>query len=219
MLTLNGLISVKITRRCNSRRIMSNRHRKTKRTLKAILGGMLCCLLILSLLIGADGDSQTDVPASAKQTVRDLELGIAVNPHSKTIQITITNHFSEKRYLTVPPDLTLFRITLTDENGHLLKLTVKGIEEFEPGIGSVRVTELRKDVPWSCSVDLGTLFAFPVRGTIRCEVSRLVHFAGPQQHPSEAEWMKFPPVSIVIGDVASPERVSPKHEGDTKSPR
>ena len=190
-----------------------------KRTLAAFVVVTLCWLLLPPRFFGAERDLQTHPRASAKDTVRDLGLGIEVKPASKTIVITIANYSEEKRYLTVPPDLTFYRITLTDENGQLLELTKKGVEEFELGIGSVRVTELRKDAPWSCSVDLGTLFAFPERGTILCEVSRLVHFSGPQQKPSKSEWMKFPRVSIVIGDDTAPERVSPKHEGDAKPSR
>lgn len=198
---------------------MNNRNRATKRTITVALVGMLYWLVIPSLLIGADEDSRTDVRASATQTVRDLELGIEIKPKSKTVLLTITNHSPEKRYLWVPLDLTPYRIILTDENGHPLKLTVKGAEEFEPGIGSVRVTGVRKGAPWSQSIDLGPLFDFPQKGIIRCEVSRLVHFTEPQKPPSEKEWMKFPPVGIVIGEVASPDRVSPKHEGDAKPPR
>ena len=215
----NGLIPVIITRSCNDHRIMNNRSCPTKCALTAALLAMLCHLVIQSLLIGADEDSRTAVRASATQTAQELEFGIAVKPKSKNVLLTITNRSMEKRYLTVSPDLTLYRIILTDESGHLLKLTAKGAEEFEPGIGSVWVIELRKDAPQSKSIDLGPLFAFPEKGTVRCEVSRLVHFSGPQQKPSKSEWMKFPPVNVAIGDVALPERVSPKHEGDAKSPR
>ena len=215
----NGLIPVITIRRCNNHQIMNNQNRATKRILAAALIGMLYWLMIPSLLIGADEDSRADVRASAKQTVRDLELGIEVKPKSKTVLLTITNHSPEKRYLWVPLDLTPYRIILTDENGQLLKLTAKGAEKFEPGIGSVWVIELRKDVPQIKSIDLGPLFDFPQKGIIRCEVSRLVHFTDPQKPPSEKEWMKFSPVSIVIGDVASPDRVSPKNEGDAKPQR
>ena len=148
-----------------------------------------------------------------------MEFGIEIKPKSKTVLLTITNHSPAKRYLWVPLDLTPYRIILTGENGHPLKLTAKGVGEFEPGIGSVWVIELRKDVPQIKSINLGPLFDFPEKGIIRCEVSRLVHFTEPQKPSSEKEWMKFPPVSIVIGDVASPDRVSPKHEGDAKPPQ
>lgn len=169
-----------------------------------ILIATVCFTPILPQLICAD--SLPKVPASARQTVRDLEMKIELKPpQSKTVELTITNRTPEPRFLRVPLDLTLFRINLTDENGKLLKMTHKGVTYLtEPAIGSVMLYVLENGKPRSTSIDLGPLFDFPPDGTIRCEVSRRVHFANPREHPLESEWMKFPPVNILLGTAIPP---------------
>lgn len=176
------------------------------RAVKAILAGLLCYVLLSVHLMCADSADQSDSRVSAHHTVRDLEMEIALNHKSRIIQLSITNHSPEKRFIVTPLDLTLFRIRLSDENGRPLKMTARGVQDLtEPAIGSVRTTELRNGNPVSDSIDLSRLFEFPQKGEVRCEVSRLVHFTEPmKQHPAEKEWVKFPPVTLVIGEVASP---------------
>ena len=171
-----------------------------------MLVAILCSVLIPSRVICADRAPRSDNQMNAHHTVRALEMKIEVIRKSKKIQLTIINHSPDARYHMLTPDLTLVRVKLTDENGRPLKMTAKGIEEFnEPAIGTIRLNEMKSGMPFSEPIDLGPLFEFPQTGTIRCEVSRLVHFTNPLKPPSEKEWMKFPPVNIVIDDVVSPQ--------------
>jgi hypothetical protein len=174
---------------------------------------------LFSRAAGENEGSSENPNAIAKETVRNLELGIEVKSNSLSVVITITNRASEKRYLKTTPDTTLYRITLKDENGQLLKLTEKGIEEFKYGIGSVWVIELRKDVPWRHTIDLGPLFVFPEKGTVRCEISRLVHFSEPNEQPAKTDWMKFPPVNIVVGGNLAPDTTSTKPVKGARLPK
>ena len=167
---------------------------------------MLCCMLIPTRLICDDNVPEAGNRVGARQTVRELELRIEVMPDSKKIALTIINQSPKMRFCTDPPGLTVFRVKLTDENGRPVKMTAKGNREFnEPSIGSERIAHLKTGVPFTDSIDLAPLFEFPQRGTIRCEVSRLVHFTDPLIRPSERDWITFPPVSIVIGDGVLPQ--------------
>jgi len=164
----------------------------------------------------SDDVPQPNDHESGHHKVRDLEMYINVEPNSRTIGLSIVNNSSETRFLRVPLDLTLFRIKLTAANGHPLKMTARGTKDFtEPAAGSVMKNVLKTGERWDTSIDLGKFFEFPPSGVIRCEVSRLVHFAEPRTHPYEREWINFPPVRIVLRDPALPP-ISPSTQPAVK---
>lgn len=162
---------------------------------------IFCFALLSAQLICDDGvKPKLDASLSAHHMIRDLDMKIEVKPGSKSVELTITNHSALSRFLWGPPDLNVYRIGLTDANGLLLKTTRKGHAELnEPSAGTIRMNELKNGELRITSIDLGPLFEFPQDGTIRCEISRLVHFTNPLKKPSESEWVKFPPVNILLG--------------------
>ena len=165
-----------------------------------------CFALPPAPLICDDGAKpKPDASVSPHHTIRDLDMKVEVKPGSKTVKLTITNHSAPSRFLWGPPDLNVYRISLMDANGLPLKTTRKGHAELtEPSAGTIRVNELKNGESRSTSIDLGPLFEFPQDATIRCEISRLVHFTDPRTKPAESEWIQFPPVNIVLGNAMPP---------------
>ena len=104
----------------------------------------------------------------------------------------------------MPLDLMSYRIKLTSSDGKELEMTSKGRKELvDPHpIGSMRLTTLKTDVPWSEIINIEHLFQFPEQGEVRCEVSRHILFTHPNVKPRDDEWISFPSIMLPSGKPA-----------------
>jgi len=158
--------------------------------------------------------------------MREVETKIERVSSSKNISVVITNHAKEPRYLLMPLDLMSYRIKLTTSDGKELEMNTKGRKELvDPyPIGSMRMTTLKTDVPWSEIINIEHLFQFPEQGMVRCEVSRHILFTHPNDKHRDDEWISFPPIMLPSGKPDTepanhPRSTSPQVKQSAELPR
>ena len=164
-----------------------------------------CFIIVCIAWSSASGQTALLDHSSKLHVMREVETKVEIVPSSKKISVIITNHAKEPRYLLMPLDLMSYRIKLTSSDGKELEMTSKGRKELvDPyPIGSMRLTTLKTDVPWSEIINIEHLFQFPEQGEVRCEVSRHILFTHPNDKPRDDEWISFPPIMLPSGKPAS----------------